>query len=77
MSKGIGAVNDALFRELERLEAVKLEDPEALKAEIERAKAVEGIATTVIANGRLVLDIARAGTDVGEAVRLPKGLLGE
>ena len=77
MSKGIGAVNDALFRELERLEAVKLENPEAVRCEIGRAKAVEGIATTVIANGRLVLDIARAGTDVGEAVRLPKGLLGE
>lgn len=27
MSKGIGAVNDALFRELERLEAVKLDNP--------------------------------------------------
>ena len=72
MSKGIGAVNEALFRELERLEAVKLEDPEAVRCEIERAKAVEGIA-----NGRLVLDIARAGTTVGEAVKLPKGLLGE
>ena len=77
MSKGIGAVNDALFRELERLEAVKIDNSEAVRCEIERAKAVEGIASTVIANGRLVLDVARAGTSVGEAVKLPKGLLGE
>lgn len=48
-----------------------------MRCEIERAKAVEGIASTVIANGRLVLDVARAGTNVGEAVKLPKGLLGE
>ncbi len=77
MSKGTGAVNDALFRELERLEDVEIDNPEAVRCEIERAKAVEGIASTVIANGRLVLDVARAGTNVGEAVKLPKGLLGE
>lgn len=77
MDRGIGAVNGVLFRELDRLEAVKLDNPEAVRCEIERAKAVEGIASTVIANGRLVLDIARAGTSVGEAVKLPKGLLGE
>lgn len=77
MTKGIAAVNEALFRQLERLESVGTDDPEAMRAEIERSKAVEGVAGKVIENGKLVLDIARAGTAVGEAVRVPKGLLGE
>ena len=30
-----------------------------------------------VENGRLVLDVAKAGVAAGEAVKLPKGLLGE
>lgn len=75
-SKGsLQAVNEAMFRELERLEAINIEDVDKVNTEISRAKAVQGIADTVIANGRLVVDVARASADVGEKVRIPKGLL--
>lgn len=76
MSRGIASVNEVLFRQLDRLEAVKSDDAESMRAEIDRAKAVEGIARTVIDNGKLVLDVARAGVSAGEAVQVPKGLLG-
>lgn len=76
MSRGIASVNEVLFRQLDRLEAVKSDDADAMRAEIDRAKAVEGIARTVIDNGKLVLDVARAGVSAGEAVSIPKGLLG-
>lgn len=73
--RGLAGVNDALFRELERLEAVDAADAEAMSLEIDRARAVRDVASTVLDNGRLVLEVARAGTDVGEAVHVPKGLL--
>lgn len=75
MSRGIAGVNEVLFRQLERLEAVGTDDAEAMRAEIERSRAVEGIAGRVIENGKLVLDVAKAGTAVGEAVHVPRGLL--
>ncbi len=77
MSRGIASVNEALFRELDRLEAVDHTDAEAMQAEIGRAKAVEGLAGKVIENGRLVLDVCKASVAAGEAVKVPKGLLGE
>ena len=75
VSRGIAGVNEVLFRQLERLEAVGTDDVEAMRAEIERSRAVEGIAGRVIENGKLVLDVAKAGTAVGEAVHVPRGLL--
>ena len=75
MSKGIGAVNDALFRELERLEAVKLEDPEAVRCEIERAKAVRDIAETIIDSGHLTANVIRLKHQLGVTATIPKGLL--
>lgn len=77
MSRGIAHVNDVLFRQLDRLESVDRSDADALRAEIDRSKAVEGITRTVIDNGKLVLDCARAGTAVGEAVSVPKAMLGQ
>ena len=77
MNRGIAGVNEILFRQLDRLEAVDRTDAEAMKAEIERSKAVQQVAGKVIENGRLVLDVAKAGVAAGEAVKLPKGLLGE
>ena len=78
MAKGaLALTNEALFRELDRLEAVDRSDPEAMAAEIERAKAVEGIAKTVVENGKLVVDLARVGISNGETIKVPKGLLGE
>ncbi len=70
-------VNAAMFRELDRLENVGVENKEALAAEIERARAVKGVADTIIGNGNLMLRAAQAQTTVGEAVRMPKGMLGD
>lgn len=74
-NKGLAGVNDAIFRELERLEAVDRSDADAMRAEVDRARAVEGLTKRVIDNGKLVLDLARAGTAAGETVKVPKGLL--
>lgn len=77
MNRGIAGVNEILFRQLDRLEAVDRTDAKAMQAEIARSKAVQQVAGKVIENGRLVLDVAKAGVAAGEAVKLPKGLLGE
>lgn len=77
MNRGIAGVNEVLFRQLDRLESVDRTDAKAMEAEIARSKAVQQVAGKVIENGRLVLDVAKAGVAAGEAVKLPKGLLGE
>ena len=77
MNRGIAGVNEILFRQLDRREAVDRTDAKAMRAEIARSKAVQQVAGKVIENGRLVLDVAKAGVAAGEAVKLPKGLLGE
>ena len=77
MTRGIAGVNEVLFRQLDRLESVDRSDAKAMQAEIARSKAVQQVAGKVIENGRLVLDVAKAGVAAGEAVKLPKGLLGE
>nr|DAL22887.1 MAG TPA_asm: hypothetical protein [Caudoviricetes sp.] len=77
MNRGIAGVNEVLFRQLDRLESVDRTDAKAMQAEIARSKAVQQVAGKVIENGRLVLDVAKAGVAAGEAVKLPKGLLGE
>lgn len=77
MNRGIAGVNEVLFRQLDRLESVDRTDDKAMQAEIARSKAVQQVAGKVIENGRLVLDVAKAGVAAGEAVKLPKGLLGE
>ena len=59
-----GDLNDLLFEQLETLGDRDL-SAEDLDREIKRAKAIEGVATKMIDNGRLVLDaqqqIAKAG----------------
>lgn len=77
MNRGIAGVNEVLFRQLDRLESVDRTDAKAMQAEIARSKAVQQVAGKVIENGRLVLDVVKAGVAAGEAVKLPKGLLGE
>lgn len=66
-------LNRMLFRELDRLEAAEGDE---LQAEIGRAKAIREVASTVIANGRLMVDAARESQAQGDAVRVPKGLIG-
>ncbi|WKJ88790.1 hypothetical protein QZJ86_12230 [Methylomonas montana] len=62
MKNKLTDLNDHLFAQLERLGDESLEG-EKLKAEIERGKAITGVASQIIANGRLVLDAEVAKSD--------------
>lgn len=74
----LGDLNDVLFRELARLEGAEGED---LAMEIDRAKAVQGIANTTISNANTILSALRmqreAEMGVAGAVAVPRGLLGD
>ena len=54
MRNTLGDLNNHLFMQLERLNDEEIKG-DALNEEIERAKAVTGIAKEIIANGALVL----------------------
>lgn len=69
-------MSDALFAELDRLQAVDAADQDAMRAEIERAKAVRDVAATIIDNNKFVLDVAKANANInGKDLVIPKGLL--
>jgi hypothetical protein len=71
-------LNERLFRELDRLEAV--DDPDEIRTEVERARAIQGMASTAVANANTMLAAVRlqreAEMGVAGAVQVPKGLLG-
>ena len=71
----LGALNDALFRQLERIENAK--EGEQLEGETARSHAVCNLAGSIIANGRLALSAAQASMVTSEAVSVPKMLLGD
>ena len=54
MKNTLGDLNNHLFAQLERLSDEEL-NGEQLKEEMQRAKAVTGLASQIIANGTLVL----------------------
>ena len=66
-------LNERLFAEMDRLEAA---DGDDLQEEIGRAKALRELGQTVIANGNLMVSASREMTAQGQAVQVPKGLLG-
>ena len=66
-------LNDALFRELERIEAC--ETPEELEGECERAKAVSALAGNIIANGRTALEAAKLSMGAAEQISVRNMLL--
>lgn len=68
-------INAPLFRQLERLEGIDPSDTDALKAEIERAKAVKDIAETIIDSGHLTTDVIKLKHQLGATATIPKGLL--
>lgn len=74
----LGRLNDVLFDELAALRACDPHDAEALRAEVERSRAVEGIARTVIENAGTVLQATRMRAQyAGErVVRVPRMLEG-
>ena len=68
-------INAPLFRQLDRLENIDPSDTDALKAEIERAKAVKDIAETIIDSGHLTADVIKLKHQLGATATIPKGLL--
>ena len=58
----LGDLNNILFEELERLNDEELKG-EDLQQEMNRAKAITGVATQVVMNARTVLDAAKFQDD--------------
>lgn len=71
-------LNNHLFEQLERLND-EFESEEEFKQEVERAKAVEGIAKTIIDNGKLVLEGQRFQHDdrMDASRKVPRILSGD
>jgi len=78
MKNNLTDLNDHLFEQLERLNDEDLEG-DRLAVEIERGRAITGVAAQIIANGTLVLKAQQFVMDSnGRAkVALPKFLDGE
>ena len=71
MKNTLGDLNNYLFAELERLDDEELQG-EKLQEEIERAKAVNQVAFSIITNGRLMLDAVKAKEELlGSKISLP------
>lgn len=72
----LGRLNEVLFAELERLNDVDVTDADALQAEVERSKAVQGIAKEINISARSVLDTAKLRAEwAGAKVAKPSKLL--
>ena len=56
MRNTLGDLNNHLFAQLERLSDEEIKG-EALREEIERAKAINQVAMQIINNGKLIVDI--------------------
>ena len=74
-------VNERLFRELDRLDAVDVGDREALEAEVERARAIGGMVGRVVENAKTMMEAARMQADAMDGVAAQVGtsrlLIGE
>lgn len=75
MKNTLADLNNHLFSEIERLGDEDLKGDE-LAAEIERARAITGIATQIISNGSLALKAEQFKSDVisSKEVKVPKFL---
>lgn len=76
MKNTLGDLNNHLFAQLERLNDEDLKG-DALLEEITRAKAVNDVATRIISNGSLVLQVKKLMDDkINADDKLPKMLDG-
>lgn len=69
-------LNDVLFDELERLSAVDVGNEDAVRFEISRSKAIEGIAKTAVDNAKTILEATRIRAEYSREVRMPRMLEG-
>lgn len=66
MKNSLSDVNNYLFEELERLnDDESLTSEEDFKKEIQRAKAVSNICSTIVANANLILNAKKYADDLG------------
>lgn len=76
MKNTLGDLNNHLFAQIERLSDEELTGDKLLE-EIDRAKAITGVANQIILNGHLVLKAQKVYDDILDAnVRKPKMLEG-
>jgi hypothetical protein len=76
MKNTLGDLNNHLFAQLERLNDEELKG-DALQEEITRAKAINSVASQIIANGSLVLEAERLNDErLNADAKLPKMLEG-
>ena len=76
MRNTLGDLNNHLFAQLERLSDEDIKG-EALQEEITRAKAINEVASKIIANGALVLSAKKLADDHSNAeLNMPKMLEG-
>ena len=72
----LGQLNIELFAQLHRLREVDVSDEAALKAEIERSKAVEGISHNIIDNAKVIMDATRMRATFSQQTTVPRMLEG-
>ena len=74
----MGRLQDALFAELDRLDALDRSDTDALKAEIERSKDIEGISHAMIENVGVAIEATRLKAQYMQnaTITMPKMLEG-
>lgn len=66
MKNNLSDVNNYLFEELERLnDDETLDDENSFKKEIQRAKAVSSICSTIVANANLILSAKKYADEFG------------
>lgn len=66
-------LNNHLFAQLERLNDEDLKDPEDIRKEVERSKAVNGLAKNIIDNAKVTLEVIKVAYEtVPGSEALPK-----
>ncbi len=70
MKNKLGDLHNILFEQLERLNDEDKKG-EVLQEEMQRARAITGVASQIIANGQLVMRAIKVKEDVGQDVELP------
>ena len=78
MKNKLTDLNNYLFEQLDRLNECDLGDTTKLKAEVDRSRAVAGIADKIIGNASVVLDAVKLENEnSADRTRVPKMLTGE